>query len=888
MAARGAARHLASMSGAARLTIRMAAWGRRLARVAVTLTALLLAALGPVALPAGAQPLPLLRGAVRDSASGAAVPGAVVLALGARGDTVARTVTREDGRFAVPLARPAARVQALRLGYRPQGTALPRGTDGPLPEITLTLVRLPTLLGRVQVNAARCRARPDREEAAALLEEARTGLLAMQVAHETSPAAVVRLAYTREYAADGRTIVRQQVRVDSGEASTASFGATRSGADFVRLGFRTREQGDQLLFGPDARVLLDPGFAAGYCFHRAPDDAARPTEVGVAFEPARRERDRVDIEGALWIDTLARAVTGITFRYAGVEEAAQRAGAGGAVRLRAMPSGVVLIDQWWLRTLAPPSRRSADGGDAGRATPVITEVGGALAHAAWQDGARWEAPLGTVRLTVRTAAGLRAAGVTVGLRDTDYRADTDVDGLVELPHVLPGPYAVVVRDSVLAPLGVALPTALAPVVDPGDTVRLTLDLPTAEGFLRPACPGGARGTGAMVVARVVDPTGMGLAGVAWRLRRSRGGDWVVVAERGTTDADGRLLLCDAVAVGDVMELQLVRGRTAPETVVFPVGGAITAVPVILHDGGPVMAEGEAAGTLLTGVVRDPDSGAPIAEARVSLAGTLLESVTDSSGAFLLGGIPRGDYQVEVRTPWLDSIGTVHRAAVRVSGAQRRLEVTLPPAGALLAAACGARREGGLLVGRVRVPPRGEGAAAWSVRLTVSWHDRALQLLPDGTAVPRLRWVEARTDSAGTYRVCGVPVELPVTVTVAVEEDRVAAVLAPGGAPQQVRLPLARRAARVDVTLDSAVVGAASFTGRLVDAEGAPVAYAEVRLPGLSRATLTSEAGRFRLEGVPPGTHQVTVTREGFAPLTAQVPFAANRVVDHRLVLTPTP
>jgi hypothetical protein len=128
--------------------------------------------------------------------------------------------------------------------------------------------------------------------------------------------------------------------------------------------------------------------------------------------------------------------------------------------------------------------------------------------------------------------------------------------------------------------------------------------------------------------------------------------------------------------------------------------------VILHDGLPAVAEGEAGGTLLSGVVRDPDSGAPVVEARVSLAGTLLESVTDSSGTFLLGGIPRGDYQVEVRTPWLDSIGTVHRASVRVSGVRRRLEVTLPPAAALVAAACGTRRDGGVLVGRVRTPPRG--------------------------------------------------------------------------------------------------------------------------------------------------------------------------------------
>jgi hypothetical protein len=367
---------------------------------------------------------------------------------------------------------------------------------------------------------------------------------------------------------------------------------------------------------------------------------------------------------------------------------------------------------------------------------------------------------------------------------------------------------------------------------------------------------------------------------------------VVVAERGTTDANGRLLVCDGVAVGDVVELQLVRGRAAPETVVFPVGGAITAVPVILHDGLPVVAEGEADGTLLSGVVRDPDSGAPVAEARVSLAGTLLEGVTDSSGAFLLGGIPRGDYQVEVRTPWLDSIGTVHRASVRVSGVRRRLEVTLPPAAALVAAACGPRRDGGVLVGRVRTPPRGEGAPLWPVRLTVSWQDRAVLVLPDGTVVPRLRWAETRADSAGTFRVCGVPLETAVTVTaavdMAVEADSASVVPAPGSAPLRVRLPMARRAARVDLTLDSAVAGEASFTGRLVDPDGAPVGYAEVRLPGLSRATLTTEAGRFRLEGVPPGTHQVTVTRDGFAALTAQVPFAANRLVDHRLVLTPTP
>lgn len=95
-------------------------------------------------------------------------------------------------------------------------------------------------------------------------------------------------------------------------------------------------------------------------------------------------------------------------------------------------------------------------------------------------------------------------------------------------------------------------------------------------------------------------------------------------------------------------------------------------------------------------------------------------------------------------------------------------------------------------------------------------------------------------------------------------------------------------ARADLALDPAVTGPGSFAGVVLDANGAPVPFVEVRLPGLSRASLSNEGGRFRLEAIPPGTHQVTVTREGYAPLSAQVPFAPNRLVEHRIVLTPPP
>ncbi|MBU6365726.1 MAG: carboxypeptidase regulatory-like domain-containing protein, partial [Gemmatimonadetes bacterium] len=169
---------------------------------------------------------------------------------------------------------------------------------------------------------------------------------------------------------------------------------------------------------------------------------------------------------------------------------------------------------------------------------------------------------------------------------------------------------------------------------------------------------------------------------------------------------------------------------------------------------------------------------------------------------------------------------------------------------------------------------------------------AVLVLPDGQVVPRLRWVEARADSAGTYRLCGVPVGADVTVAAAVEEEAggVAppAAAVPGAAPVLLQVPPSRRVGRVDVAMDSTVTAPAAFAGVLLDGNGAPVPFVEVRLPGLSRAILSNEGGRFRLEGIPPGTHQVTITREGYAPLSAQVPFAPNRLVEHRIVLTPPP
>ena len=144
--------------------------------------------------------------------------------------------------------------------------------------------------------------------------------------------------------------------------------------------------------GPDADVLLEDGFATGYCFHLAKADAAHRDQVGLAFAPANPHRGRVDIVGSLWIDTVARALRTIEFRYVGFDnDVVEGFSPGGRVSFKEIPNGVVLIDRWWLRIVgaADTTVRDAKNGTTLHRGFVVREVGGELARATWPDGDTW-------------------------------------------------------------------------------------------------------------------------------------------------------------------------------------------------------------------------------------------------------------------------------------------------------------------------------------------------------------------------------------------------------------------------------------------------------------------------------------------------------------------
>lgn len=574
---------------------------------------------------------PTLRGTVRDSVTQRALPGAVVLLLDAAGLTLHRNITDGTGRYAVPLAQGARRLRVQRIGFRPQTVALPaEGLN--TPTLDVSLMALPQFLERREVIASGCPRRSDTGLAIALLEQAREGLLAMVVAREENPATLTRVTFERRLDGDDR-FDSQLVRLDSTDRSSRSFQSAHSAADFAERGFMESDETGNTLHAPDADVLLDDRFVGAYCFQLARAERARPNELGLRFEPARRERGRVDIDGILWVDTLARAIRGIEFKYVGLDPQVERLIPGGRVSFREMPNGMILVDRWHLRLVgsslafatprrvaAPMSRpriptsigggggsstrpgdRAVGGGGGGvvggvsggggsraqaRVDFFVKENGGEVAVARWGDGDSWRAPLGALRLSARDASGAPAAGVRLRLEGTDYAGTTDSAGSLYLLNLLPGPYRVAAEDARLSEIGLNIPTTGKFEAVRDSTAQLAVNVQTAAEYVSSRCGAGRRALRGdaipFIAGRIVTSDGLPLGGRPQvNVRRELvPGQWQRVNANFRPGTDGLFFICsDQLRVNTHARIELV--RAGHEDVLVPVflESQITAVRI---------------------------------------------------------------------------------------------------------------------------------------------------------------------------------------------------------------------------------------------------------------------------------------------------------------------
>jgi hypothetical protein len=474
----------------------------------------------------------VLRGVVRDTATQQGIPGVVLVLMDASGQALGRNITNEEGRYAIALTPAMRRLQFLRIGFRPREVSLPTIGTGTA-ELDVAMLAIPTLLSAVSVvDAASCPHRDDRAAAFALWEQAKAALLATVVTREANPADVVRLHFDRRLD-DSNHVVSQIVRIDS-TSTDRPWVASRPAATFVENGFAMDSAHARWYSGPDADVMIDDAFARGYCFNIAAADSTRPHAIGLEFARANRKRGHIDIEGAVWIDSVSRSLTDIVFRFVGLDERTERLHPGGRIEFRLTHNGAPMIHRWYLRF---PAAKPATSNTVATRPLEAREAGGEVAHARWPNGREWQASLGTLRGHI---VGDGGAGTVIRLLDTDYATTADSAGNFEISNLLPGPYVVGAINGRLAAVGMVLKTVDGFTAVRDSVVRLTPAVPSASQYVARKCDADSPRYG-VIVAQVLMPDGEA-AEAAHVEVRAISGERVVA---GKADENGLFFVCRA-------------------------------------------------------------------------------------------------------------------------------------------------------------------------------------------------------------------------------------------------------------------------------------------------------------------------------------------------------
>ncbi|MES2176586.1 MAG: carboxypeptidase regulatory-like domain-containing protein [Gemmatimonadota bacterium] len=351
---------------------------------------------------------------------------------------------------------------------------------------------------------------------------------------------------------------------------------------------------------------------------------------------------------------------------------------------------------------------------------------------------------------------------------------------------------------------------------------------------------------------------------------------------------------------------------------------VLAIAALLPARTALTAQGASVVPRVRGVAFDSLRNKPLADAFIAIAGGSWSTTSDSLGRFELEKVPAGVHSIILQHSTLDTLGfSGLTTRVRITDGVDEVRLGVPSFETLWQKACNGPvpLDSGFVYGMVYNATTNKPIA--DAEISLVWHDSiggrrstplqeaaratALEererakktLVPKGsiyfTPVEKpnygreevqqasghaVHWrVQARTDSTGTYAVCGVPMKgLGIQIMAATDSLNVS-----DSIDVRMDIPVHRRDLRIAPTTASGSKRWGIVTGQLTDFAGAPFPYARVIIAGAPEAR-SDELGRFIIREVAAGTRRVDFLSIGLPPTHATVDVVAGDTAALSLVL----
>ena len=467
--------------------------------------------------PLRSTPAQTVRGELVEETLNAPIEGAFVVLVDADGKQVVAMLTNAVGRFVLEAPSPGRyRLKAERIGYESHTSPDLDLEMGQVLDYRLTMPVRPVELAQISVEGERqCNIRKaEGERVAAVWEEARKALTtAVWTEKERNFRFTIQL-WERLLDPRNLEILEQQGEIKTGLAAYP-FRALPA-EELAEIGYVRRSEDDNATeyYAPDAQTLLSDVFLDHHCFRVVEGRGDMDGMIGLEFEPVKRDGDKTDVSGVLWLNARDAHLRFVDYRYEylpGRIRGAEKLG--GRLEFRMLPGGGWVVDDWRIRM--PVTEVTLEGNPhpvpgslrrlrEKRKLVAVKEEGGALVGISDPVG-QSVGPTGRgslVGVAFDSTQNAALSHATVALLGTNFRTTTDEEGQYSMEYLPPGDFFVTISHPRVGML--RLGSALRPVQIREDArIRVDLTIPSARRLAPTLCPG-QEGDEGIVVGLVID------------------------------------------------------------------------------------------------------------------------------------------------------------------------------------------------------------------------------------------------------------------------------------------------------------------------------------------------------------------------------------------------